>query len=1005
MPRLRTTLFVLTLTATALAQGLQNTSIQTNQPKQPGSVTTLRAGTKLVIVDVTVTDQNHHPVHNLKASDFTLQENNARQTVKSFEEHTAPTTADLQKIEPMPPMPAGVFTNFTPAPALANGPVNVLLIDRLNTPMENQTRLRTQLMDYLGQAKPGTRIAIFGLTTQLVLLQGFTDDPVLLRTVLDRKSNAKASPLLDAAVAGGGAPKPMSDAITELGIPDPTGQIARVVAYTKLLESEISTAQLMDRAKRTLEAMNALGRYLAGIPGRKNLIWFSGSFPLELLPTASPYAKFDDRGITPAAAALSGVAKYSEFNNVTDAKSEYHETISLLSRAQVAVYPVDVRGVTVLPGTTVAGEGGGGEKYLPPVRGKGMPTGSEILSQDIDTAMEQTYAGNNTMRDLAYQTGGQAFLNTNDLAGAVAEALDNGASYYTLTYTPSNGDWKGDFRKIEVKLRQQGLNLSYRRGYYADDPNAPPSRLATEASGHASAASLPSSPNFGAMHLALMHAGPEPTQVVLTAHVQPASASTEDTLTLGNEGSRDLKGPYRRYALDLSADAHDILFTSLPNGIHHGSMEFVTFVYDTDGKLINALGNSTHADLDEASYANALQHGIPIHQEISVPAKGEYFLRIAVHDLQGDNVGAVELPISSIRNLPPAPVNPPPIHTPTIQASVSTPASSAKLPAATAAPDAMAAASLPVIPLPPTVAQQPVAPLADQSPLDQILARVHENFEAYLAAIPSIFADEHLVSSMSAHDEGEGHIGLNAATDSIFRLSRNDAENRPVHLDESREIRTLDKHPVPPGQLLTGPVVILGAFGYGSSFLSPDLKRCYDYRLLTNQRLHGASVLVVEYALKPSVPTGYLCPIAEQNAGRAFLDPASMQVVRIEQKRPRHELESGTYNSLIEAHSGSVGNGWLAASQMSGSLGAMAVAMAPDNPGAVTIPSGTLGVWSWSIDYAPVTLDGKSFWLPKTITSNTATSTGRLINWSFVANYSNYHLLNVHSTILAPAVK
>jgi len=262
------------------------------------------------------------------------------------------------------------------------------------------------------------------------------------------------------------------------------------------------------------------------------------------------------------------------------------------------------------------------------------------------------------------------------------------------------------------------------------------------------------------------------------------------------------------------------------------------------------------------------------------------------------------------------------------------------------------------------LAQQPTAPPTPQPTLDQILTRVHENFGAYLASVPNLFADEHLVSSFSARDEQSGRAGTNSTIDSVFRLKRTDATDKPIILVESRQIKSVDHRPPAPDQSLTGPVILANAFSAAASFLSPDLERCYDYRLQPDRRLNNATVLVVEYALKPSLPAGTRCPVFEQNTGRVFIDPTSMQIVRLEQKRPHHELTSGAPGSWNE------------------------------------VAPGTLGTWSWSIDYAPVSINNQLFWLPKTISSSTSTNTGRLINWSFVATYSNYHLLTVTSTIV-----
>jgi VWFA-related protein len=115
---------------------------QTQQPSNSG--VTLHSGTQLVIVDVVVTDSQQNPVHNLKASDFTLLEKNVPQQIKNFEEHQAVPPAEAAKLQPVPAMPAGIFTNYSPAPL--NGTLNVLLLDTLNTPIANSHQRRRSLI-------------------------------------------------------------------------------------------------------------------------------------------------------------------------------------------------------------------------------------------------------------------------------------------------------------------------------------------------------------------------------------------------------------------------------------------------------------------------------------------------------------------------------------------------------------------------------------------------------------------------------------------------------------------------------------------------------------------------------------------------------------------------------------------------------------------------------------------------------------------------------------------
>jgi VWFA-related protein len=505
--------------------------------------------------------------------------------------------------------------------------MNVLLIDRMNTPLNAQAHLRLQVIDYLKKIRPGTRIAIFSLTDHLAMLQGFTGDPTKLLAILEKHANPKASAMSDDPMGNGG-PEKTSDMIGDLNSPAyENTNLAGFIAFMQVTEKTVSSFQQLDRGARTLEALNSLGRYLSGIPGRKNVLWFSGSFPLELLP------QVEDNVST-------------EFMNVGDNQAEYRETVNLLSQGQIAIYPIDARGLAPLA-TNVNVASGDDSKYF-----SGKNAG-EVRAKELDTDMEQVFEEQTMMRDLARQTGGRSFMNTNDLTGDIATAIDDGSSYYTFTYTPTDTSMDGKFRRIEIRLRAGKYNLSYRQGYYADDSKKMPSGGQWQADGRIATAPTPPSTSANAMRVALMHGGPTPTQIVFTARVQPAGSTTEQTLVPGNEGTADMKAPYRRFSINLTSDPRGITFTTDTDGTRHGNLEFVSFLYNSDGKLINLQGSPLRPDYTAAQYEGILQHGIAYHQEISVPEKGEYFLRIATHDIQGNHVGAVELPISAVRTLPP----------------------------------------------------------------------------------------------------------------------------------------------------------------------------------------------------------------------------------------------------------------------------------------------------------------------------------------------------------------
>ena len=604
--------FVLALNSPASAQN-QPPPQSTPAPQPANSGVTLRASTQLVVVDVVVTDSKQNPIQGLKASDFTLLEKNVPQQIKNFEEHKSFPPAEAARLQPIPKLPPGVFTNYSPIPV--SHTLNVLLLDTLNTPLKDQAFVRDQLRKYLNGAPPGDRIAIFGLSTRLYLLQGFTSDPETLKAAVNQK-NLKSSPLLDDAVGGGTGPESLSDMMSGFGN---NPGMAQAVANVQQFEAETSSFQLQLRARYTLDALNQLARGLSGLPGRKNLIWFSGSFPINILP---------DGDIQ------------NPFAVVASAEDEFRETTNLLTASQVAVYPVDARGLMTAPMYNASNSG---KKYA------SSPT---AFTKDLQKFSQQTADEHSTMLQMAEETGGRAFINTNDLAHAVTQAIEAGSNYYTLYYSPTDTNWNGNFRKIQVKLQQQGYNLAYRRGYYADNPNAPLKKGALPVT------TPGTPPPLDVLRAAMMYGGPDPTQILIKVRVLPASTDTETTVAPRNvlNPESKVKGPYRRYAIDYAADPHDVRVAPQPDGTSLMGLQFVIYLYDQDGNLINVAEDKTHAELDTAGLASFRTHGIPWHQEISVPIKGTYYLRIGLHDVIGDRVGAIEVPIASVKNLaPPTP--------------------------------------------------------------------------------------------------------------------------------------------------------------------------------------------------------------------------------------------------------------------------------------------------------------------------------------------------------------
>lgn len=622
-------LFVLSSAPAQQAPAPSSSSAATPQSTEPAE--TLHTGTQLVIVDVVVQDRAGHPVHGLTQDSFVLSEQKKPQTVRNFEEHSS--VAAQKPGPPMPQMPPGVFTDYSPIPP--DSTLNILLIDSLNTPMKDQMYVRQQLQDYVKHAKPGARIAIFGLTNRLILLQGFTQDPEILKAAVEHRLIARGSTLLDDPVGtDSDSTTSLSDTMQDsiaAGIGGAAFQTA--LANVQQFEAEQQSFQIQLRTQYTLDAFNALAHYLINFPGRKNLVWFSGSFPLQIDPDPT----LDD----PFA--------------VVDSNEEFRETTNLLAQAQTAVYPVDARGLMTQPMFSAANSG---KKYV----GNPQAFGQAVMKFSQSQADEHM-----TMEQMASDTGGHAYYNTNGLADAVAKALDAGSNYYTLTYNPADHNWNGDYRNIRVDLAgpvaAQGYKLAYRHGYYADDPAKPVKapkhgQLRTNVASKTvaqTAAALADHAAEAYARGAVDRGAPTPSDILFKVRIVPLTGKNDDTVAPGNQPDPKgtMKAPYRTFAVDYVALPRDFTMMPQSDGRHTGEIEFTTFVYDSDGLLLNVMGKDIKINFTAENYKQFISNPVRVQLMVSAPVKKESFLRVVIHDVPSNHFGAVEIPASEVGHLPP----------------------------------------------------------------------------------------------------------------------------------------------------------------------------------------------------------------------------------------------------------------------------------------------------------------------------------------------------------------
>ena len=326
--------------------------------------------------------------------------------------------------------------------------MDVLLLDGLNTEAADQLYVRREMVRYLKTLPSGQEIAIFTLGSKLRLIQGFTADTGKLLAMLAEKKTASPASLRQSA-------EQKTQDQAELDQLTDAEVSPEDVANIQDFMSEAEEQQTGMRVDMTLEALQELARYLGGIPGRKNLVWFSGSFPLQFFAMGS------------------GAREQIKLNADGAVGEQVRDTADRLAAERIAVYPVDARGVL---GQSMFDASTQAQDYTRPGAAPRNPIGGGTgrFSQDTQLAALQTGSEHASMDVLAQETGGRAVHDSNGLEEALADALSDGSKFYSVAYVPPErrpGQTGVIFHSIEVKVDGSRYQLAFRRGYYTDDPS------------------------------------------------------------------------------------------------------------------------------------------------------------------------------------------------------------------------------------------------------------------------------------------------------------------------------------------------------------------------------------------------------------------------------------------------------------------------------------------------------------------------------------------------------
>jgi len=521
----------------------------------------IKVSTRLVELGVIARDKDGR-VADMTKDDFVVLDSGKPQNISVFTPESASAVAIPQLAKMLPP------NTFSDLPQYGAGPprsITIVLLDNLNTlygsapeSLYESTpfwvedlalqRAKTHLIEFVKTLDPRDRVAIYGLRDSLHVLCDFTNDRTELLAILSKYDASSSTNR--AVVEPGRRTVPLAD-----GKADPFA-----VAFEN--EGALTVAGMANEARNaeTMAALQSIADHVANIPGRKNLVWLTANLP------------------------FSGA-----------------EMARILGPANIAVYPVDARGllarsatVAILAGTADYDDVSGASGHR-----DNMPGQS---SQPIGIA---------AMQKVAEETGGQAFVNTNDITGAIRKAVEDSTVTYTLGFYIGADSLDGKFHEIKIQSKRKDVTLRYPRGYfaYSDSP-------ATQDQDQKSLVTAVHSP------------------------IESSSIPLEATLARVNQPEAN------SLRIACSIDVRNLQWVQTGN-LHKGAVVVYVVGQDTSGKTLQQWNKPFNLQFTDSQYAALLKQGLLFRLTIHLH-EGVSSVRMLVEDPSTSQIGSLIVPMTQV---------------------------------------------------------------------------------------------------------------------------------------------------------------------------------------------------------------------------------------------------------------------------------------------------------------------------------------------------------------------
>ncbi|MGI9101480.1 MAG: VWA domain-containing protein [Terriglobales bacterium] len=548
---------------------------------------TFTTHSELVLVPAIVTDRSGAHMRGIGKPDFAVFDNGVEQTISTFEEVTT-TSAPVHR----EPNANGIYTN-----ALAVGPearrLNILVFDLVNTSFTDQEFARAEILKFLEKSASSdqlTALLSFTRSGEVKVVHDFTSDNRVLLEALRKmkgKIHAMAGENQEAEAEANAGLMP----VTAFGS---SPEDFLVNDMMRMMDAKAAQVARGAAIQSTLDAFHNIALAYSGVPGRKALIWVTGSFPFRL-DTVTP-SMVSDPSLNSAALCLCDRIEPERMGFA----ERWKVIMDQFNDANIAVYPVDARGLTVVGFTASS------TNPMSAARRIDVSRFNSQLRAQFDAERNTL----ETMINFAAMTGGRAFYNTNDIAGSAERAAEDSAHYYVLGYyrKPKPGE-KPSWHRLQVKVRREHTHVRARSGYLVVEPNS------EEQAFRADLANAASSPfDFTGIPLSFRFNG---------------------------EGANDASGKKQLpFAVKLNAG---VLRTN-PDNNNFMSLEFVVVARDAAMKMVDQRNRHLEGHLTAESLRKLSVEGLTYQSQLVLPP-GDYSVRVVVRDNVSGRVGGLQAPL------------------------------------------------------------------------------------------------------------------------------------------------------------------------------------------------------------------------------------------------------------------------------------------------------------------------------------------------------------------------